>query len=129
LFANGLQITPPSPETLEENQETTEDHNSICMDRCEVILYLYLSLRKSHFQASRVWILIHICLSCSFFLASTLKKARDQGGEDSKQDGNKARYQILRDMAEHFEGTIPYTIHPHHTDILNTLKDVIGMPS
>ncbi|ETI21030.1 hypothetical protein G647_07373 [Cladophialophora carrionii CBS 160.54] len=129
LFANSAQITPRSPETGEGNQDTAEDHNAICMDRCETILYLYLSMRKSHFQASRVWLLIHICISCSFFLATAMKKAKDQHGEDPKQDGDNSRYRILRDLAKHFEETIPYTIHPHHTDILNTLKDVIGLPA
>lgn len=124
-----LQIAPSRPETLQTNLDTEEEHTSICMRRCETILQDFLALRKSHYKTTRVWILIHICLSCSFFLASVLKKNANRRRDVPEQDSTSPRYQILHDLAEHFEQTIPYTIHPHHTEILKTLKDVIGMSS
>lgn len=147
---NSTQTQPstPTPTQTQPSSSTTSsstaDHTAICMDRCETVLRLFLSLRRSHYQASRVWTLMHICLSCSFFLGSTLKtakvklklKAKDGGdsdrqdrGRQDQQDRNRieARYSLLRDLVEHFEQTMPYTVHPHHGDIMKTLKEVIGM--
>lgn len=127
-FTTGLQMTATSPVTPGASQDATDNHNSICMDRCETMLHLFLSLRRSYYGVNRVWILVHIALSCSFFVASMLKKNKADNGEDPEQESDKIRWQVLRDLTEHFEQSIPYTVHPHHMDILKALKGVIGMP-
>lgn len=127
LFANGLRSTSLSPVTAWETQEVSEPQNLVCMDRCESILRRFMSLRRTHHQASRLWILMHICLGCAFYLASQLKKinARDQEAESSEHGKKKARRRLLRDLAEDFEQTPRYTMHRHHLDFLTALKHVI----
>ena len=133
LFADGLRSTSPLPLTTWETQGATasEAQNLLCMDRCETILRRFMSLRRAHHQASRLWILMHICLGCAFYLASQLKKnlnsARDQEAEPSEHytSENQARHRLLRDLAEDFEQSLPYTMHPHHLDFLNALKHII----
>ena len=127
LFANGLQPTPPSPGTTWETPEATLARTLVCMERCETILRHFISLRRAHHQASRLWILMHICLGCAFYLASQLKKnnVRDQESESLEHDKNEARHRLLRDLAMEFEQSPPYTMHPHHMDFLNTLKHII----
>lgn len=124
-LANGLQSTSPSPGTASGNQEATEAQNMACMDRCETILHRFMSLRRVRHQASCLWILMHICLGCAFYLAGQLKKnddAGDRAAEPSEKDKNKARHRLLRDLADDFEQSLPSTMHPHHVDFLHALK-------
>ena len=123
----GLHIMASSPEMLDTGQQPSVDHVSTCMRHCETILHHFLSLRRAHYQASRAWTMLHIGLSSAFFLASLLKKGRGEFEEDHRGFRNKARYQLLRDLANELEKTLPHTIHPHNTDILKTLKEMIGM--
>lgn len=128
LFANGPQSTSPLPEMAWENKETTETQNLVCMDRCETILRRFMSLRRANLQASRLWILMHICLGCALYLAGQLKKdnARDRDNNESPgEDTNSSRHQLLRGLAKDFEHSLSYTMHPHHVGFLNALKHIV----
>lgn len=128
LFKSELQSTPPSPVTTWETQEASDAQNLVCMDRCETILRRFLSLRRVHHQASRLWILLHICLGCTIYLASQLKKdnARhhDVGSSEQDKDKDKARHRLLRKLAEDFEQDPPYAMHPHHVEALKHITEV-----
>ncbi|KAK6386904.1 hypothetical protein LTS17_000168 [Exophiala oligosperma] len=126
LFANGLQSASPSMMTGWETPEATEAQSMACTSRCETILRRFMSLRKADYQASRLWIIMHICLGCAFYLASELKKnVGDQQVAFPEQDKIRARHRLLHDLAETFEQILPYTIHPQDVDVLNALKQMI----
>lgn len=128
LFADGLETDNTSPDnSLQERQETVDEQTVACMDRCETILRLFLSLRESHYQVSRLWLLVHICLGCSFFLASNLNKARSRVvvGQDLELEHSKGSTASITRSGQR-SGT-NYSVHPHQSDILKTLKHVIGI--
>lgn len=129
LFADDLQADIYSRESLQGGQETVDDQTLACMNRCETILRLFLSLRKSHYQVSRLWLLVHICLGCSFYLASSSNKARARAEleKDLEVEHRRARQQLLREVVNNLEQNPPYSVHPHQDDILKTLKQVIGI--
>ncbi|KAK5062760.1 hypothetical protein LTR84_004835 [Exophiala bonariae] len=126
LFANQLQSTNNSPASIWGNQESNEVQNLMCMDRCEYILHRFMSIRRSNPQASRLWILMHISLGCTMYLASHLEKhtAGQREAESPDQSKITARHQLLRDVAEDLQQDPPSAMHPHHVDFLNALKNI-----
>lgn len=112
--------------TIDLEQEEGKNAGLSCLERCERILELFLSLRRSHCQASRVWILMHICFGCSFYIANELRtdKARLDGSHGS--ESSKSRRQLLFDLATNLEQITPSTMHPHYTDNLKALRQIMG---
>lgn len=127
LFANDLQTNvSPSAMTGWENSEGTDAQRLVCTSRCETVLARFMSLRKANYEASRLWIIMHICLGCSFYLASQLRmNVTEQQFEFSEHDKKNAHFRLLRDLAEGFEHDRPYTMHPQDMDVLNALKRMI----
>ncbi|KIW12234.1 hypothetical protein PV08_09510 [Exophiala spinifera] len=126
LFADGLQTASPSGTAEWESREGSEAQEQVCISRCETVLSRFMSLRKANYQASRLWIIMHICLGCGFYLAGQLKRNVEQEQVTSSEQGKrKAQLRLLRDLAQNFEHELPCTMHPQDMDVLNALRRII----
>ena len=112
--------------TLDAEQDQAADPRHSCLERCDRILELFLSLRKSHSRASRLWILMHICFGCSFYIANELKRANTRLDGSIAPESLQSRRQVLFDLAENLERKNPNTMHPHYTDSLKALRQMIA---
>ncbi|RFU26252.1 hypothetical protein B7463_g10085, partial [Scytalidium lignicola] len=94
------------------------DGDEICIERCQSILEAYLRLRTYAQYATKLWTLVHILLSCAFFLAT-----------NTNLNADNSSLPLLQDLCHTYEQSIKYSSssHPHYVTILQTLQGVSGI--
>ncbi|KAH8815497.1 hypothetical protein F5884DRAFT_180921 [Xylogone sp. PMI_703] len=94
--------------------QSTPTTDPLCIQHCQAVLQAYVTLRKLSPRGSRLWLLVHIALSCAYFLGTNPRI-----GEDDFS------ISLIQQLCDTQEPAVQSSVHPHYPTTLEALKRLI----